>query len=217
MSFVLLNCFMMLMQALGRDPLLNFGQGKNLLCFGITGGRMCMESMVIVSAAFLIQSRYKVAIWALVASAGLYLVIFKINAASQGGFLHNPLISRIPVWKETIELANHYPWTGWGIGSYKIFYHVFSKLGTYEWHEAHNDYLQILFETGWAGLLLMVVCVGSIFLRLKNRRLWKPLLGLSLILLDMGVHFPLREFQTFPVVVAFLAYCETLLVGSQVK
>lgn len=217
MSLVLLNCFLMAMQAIGRDSLLNFGMGKNLVCFGTIGSRMQLECLLIISSAILLQSRYRMAIWGLVGAVGLYLIIFKMNAVSQGGFLHNPFISRWPVWKETIAFANQYPWTGWGIGTFKIFYHVMSKLHTQPWAEAHNDFIQVLYETGYPGLVLMMVYLGSLIWKLKMQRQWKLLTGLSLILLDMMVHFPLREFQCFAIVIAFLAFCETRLVGSQVE
>jgi len=211
LALVLLNCFMMAVQALGRDSLLNFGMGKNLVCYGTTGARMCVESLLIVSSAFLIQSRYKTAIWGMALAAIFYLAIFKMTAASQGGFLHDPFICRIPVWIESIKFSNQHPWNGWGIGTFKILYHVMSKLGTYPWQEAHNDFVQILFEAGYPGLILMLICVGSIFRRIVKQAQWKLLLGFVIILADMMVHFPLREFQCFLIVIAFLAYCEVRL------
>ena len=113
--------------------------------------------------------------------------------------------------------ANQHPWSGWGIGVFKLLYHAMSKLNTFPWQEAHNDYLQVLYETGYPGLILMLVYLGSLIRRLMRSGQWRLLIGLSLILCDMTIHFPLREFQCFFIVIAFLAFCETRLVGSQVK
>ena len=216
MSMVLLNCFMMAMQAMGRDSLLNFGRGRDLLSFGTTGARMQMESLMIISSAFLLQSRYRVAIWGMVLTAGLYLIIFKINAVSQGGFLHNPFNSRIPVWAESIAFANQHPWGGWGIGTFKVLYHVMSKLHTQPWASSHNDFIEILFETGRIGLLVVVLYLGRLIWALGRAKQFRILAGLVLILLDMMVHFPLREFQTFLIVVCFLAYCEVKLKSAYI-
>lgn len=217
LTLIVFNCFMMAVQAIGRDSLLNFGMGKNLVCYGTTGARMCVESLLIVSSALVLQSRYRISIWGMALAAGLYLIIFKINAVSQGGFLHNPFYSRIPIWRETIYFANQYPWSGWGIGTFKLLYHVMSKLHTDPWAQAHNDFIQILYEAGRPALLLMVWYFGKLIWELNKAHQYRLLIGLILILSDMMVHFPLREFQCFLIVVAFLAYCETRLVGSQVK
>lgn len=217
LTLIIFNCFFMGMQALGRDSLLNFGMGKNLVCYGTTGARMCVESLLIVASALVFQSRYRMALWGMFFAAVLYLIIYKTNAASQGGFLHSPFGSRIPVWKETIAFANQYPWGGWGIGTFKILYHPMSKLHTLPWYQAHNEYLQVLFETGRLGLLLMLGYLGNLIWKLKNKRQFRLLTGLSMILLDMMVHFPLREFQCFLIVIAFLAYCETRLNDCQIK
>lgn len=211
LTVVMINCFFMVVQLMGRDSLLNFGQGKNTLCFGVTGSRMCLESLLIICSAVLIQSRYRWFIALMFISGILWVALYKINAVSQEGFLHNPLHSRLQIWGEVFTLSNQYPWTGWGIGTFKVLYHAISKLHTRPWGEAHNDYLQVLFETGYIGLGLMVAFIGQLVWRIWRQAQWKLLLGLAIILADMAIHFPLREFQTFLIVILFLAYCNVKL------
>ena len=92
-----------------------------------------------------------------------------------------------------------------------------SKLHTQPWAAAHNDFLQILYEGGRIALISVLVYIGSLIWKMIHRKEWRLLTGLVIIILDMNVHFPLREFQTFLIVIAFLAFCEVRLVGSQVK
>jgi O-antigen ligase len=68
--------------------------------------------------------------------------------------------NRLVVWKATGKLIEDYPLTGTGLGTYR---HVFQRykpddltesLSIYE--HAHNDYLEILSESGIAGTALVV-------------------------------------------------------------
>ncbi len=74
------------------------------------------------------------------------------------------------LWASAIGMSASNPWTGVGAGNYLILspgYQAMEiKKGGYpdfvKVHDeayAHNDYLQVLAETGWAGLLLFIAAV----------------------------------------------------------
>lgn len=57
------------------------------------------------------------------------------------------------------ELKKSYPVTGLGLGAFKYVYHIKHKN---LWHEAHNDYLEILYNTGIIGLFLFLMSLWTI-------------------------------------------------------
>lgn len=75
---------------------------------------------------------------------------------------------RLPVSRDTWRMAQARPWFGWGPGSYEIVFPVFQ--GSYlrrpdgrpsaRFEFAHNDWLQVLAETGWVGAALLLVPAG---------------------------------------------------------
>jgi O-antigen ligase len=81
--------------------------------------------------------------------------------------------SRIGIWKDTIAMIKGHPF-GIGLGNYEHVIPVFTTHGSYDtkYVHAHNDYLQLLAETGWPGF---IVLVGGfyIFLGKSIRRIRK--------------------------------------------
>jgi O-antigen ligase len=65
--------------------------------------------------------------------------------------------SRIDIWKDTIAMIKEHPF-GIGLANYDHVMPVFNTLGSYgvKSVHAHNDYLQILAETGWPGFITLV-------------------------------------------------------------
>jgi hypothetical protein len=72
--------------------------------------------------------------------------------------------SRLIIWKGAWHLWQASPWYGLGIGNFKYFYPSFSLPGdgsTLEY--AHNDYLQLLIETGLLGVILLGALLLAFF------------------------------------------------------
>ncbi|MFO7615322.1 MAG: O-antigen ligase family protein, partial [Bacteroidales bacterium] len=65
--------------------------------------------------------------------------------------------SRITIWKDTWSIIKAHPF-GIGLGNYEHVMPVYNTLGPYgiKYIHAHNDYLQILAETGWPGFIALV-------------------------------------------------------------
>jgi len=70
---------------------------------------------------------------------------------------------RFAMWADVIADVNNpmhstltdtYPWTGFGIGSFKYIYPV---KNANIWYQAHNEYLEILYNTGIIGLFLFMM------------------------------------------------------------
>jgi len=96
------------------------------------------------------------------------------------------------------------PILGWGLGAFPVVYPEFRTFYTnFFVNEAHNDYLQLLIETGLLGFATMLWFVATIFRRgLKKIGRWESemsgavtlacLLGLSGILVHSAVDFNLQ-------------------------
>lgn len=229
---LILNVFFIFMQSIGKDALLNFGLNEPVQK-GIVGQKMQMGSLSAILAAMLISySRLNFAIpiligiycnaqWGILC-AGLGLLIYtyrKNKRAAISAFLAIIILfsflavknkkladlSRLNVWEKTISLALQKPAAGWGPGTYQ---YIFPALGMKKWKMAHNDFLQILFETGIPGLILAIAMFGWLSCRLIRTGKTLCLAGLTMLMMDMLVHFPARQIQCVPIMLMFLAYCE---------
>ena len=70
--------------------------------------------------------------------------------------------SRIEYWKDAIQAFIDYPFTGLGIGSWKIFSISYGNENMRDYvvpYHAHNDFLQILAELGVLGGILAIIII----------------------------------------------------------
>ena len=113
------------------------------------------------------------------------------------------------VWIETAQLSIKHP-LGYGIGTYKILYPVLcSRTVTKqapgrEWNTAHNDWLQMTWELGFPGMILLIGWLVSIARKVKNPI---KLAGLAIIATNMVIHFPTHMVQGAFLILMFLAFC----------
>ncbi len=63
---------------------------------------------------------------------------------------------RITYWRTGWEMAKDNLWTGVGLGAFGVAYPNYQHLGAGDVQMAHNDYLQVLCETGVFGFLLFM-------------------------------------------------------------
>lgn len=77
--------------------------------------------------------------------------------------------------------------------------------------QVHNDWLQILWETGLPGIGCVLGYAGSLFYRTIKSKEYLCLSGLVVISIIMFFHFPMRMTQTMLLMVSFLALCEQRL------
>ena len=71
-------------------------------------------------------------------------------------------VSRIDIWKDTLAIIKDHP-LGIGLGNYEQVMPVYNSRGPIgiRYTHAHNDFLEILAETGWPGF---AVIIGGFFL-----------------------------------------------------
>lgn len=116
------------------------------------------------------------------------------------------MLGRIEVWKDTVRMVSDHPWTGAGLGTFGVAYPAYKTLPDPVFYEhAHNDYVQLLAETGGAGFALALGILGMILGLIiagwrRRRNLWaKGLLtgvstGIAAILIhgltDFNFHIP---------------------------
>ena len=212
---LVLNQLLLLMQWIGRDSLLNFGL-KATTCAGTVGNPMQLKSLMIIATAVLIaitrpKKRY----------VALAAIIFLLASgyAAKHNIIQDFLYARGPVWGETFKLYLQHPIFGWGPAMFKTIFPALVR-GTFDlegvWRTTHNCWLQLLFETGAIGFSLVSGFFIHLFVKLKKINLYL-FFGLAIIALDMMAHFPTRQIQCVPIMIAFLAYCEREIKLWQVR
>jgi O-antigen ligase len=68
--------------------------------------------------------------------------------------------TRLIAWKAIAPMVAANPLTGTGLGTFGLAFPVFKSFGdTSIWHQAHNEYLQVLAESGAIGLALLTAGV----------------------------------------------------------
>jgi len=94
---------------------------------------------------------------------GLGPIIDRVNT-----LLHLPedpsLRGRIAVWKDATKIMEDYPYMGSGPGTFGAVYPAYKTVPDPVFYEhAHNDYVQLMAETGIVGFGLSVGMVGILF------------------------------------------------------
>lgn len=144
-------------------------------------------------------------------------------------FALGPLMNRFEIgagegrfenWPLVLQAANNYLPTGSGLGSFDpVFRSVepLERLDSTFFNQAHNDYLEILLETGWFGTGLLVA-----FLIWFSRRTWSAWRGgssteqdlkraasiaIGVVLAHSAVDYPIR---TLTIAVVFAMCCAIL-------
>jgi O-antigen ligase len=101
---------------------------------------------------------------AAVVLAGLLSALPSMVGNEAGEFQQAPFVSggessgllRMDAWTKTGKLFLDFPLTGCGLGAFRWAFSMYQRQG--EWmifREAHNDYLQVLAETGLVGVALL--------------------------------------------------------------
>ena len=137
----------------------------------------------------------------------IVLTIFLVFAFRSGEIQNLKTGSRLHVWVKSIQLTNEHPIMGYGIGTFKHLFHPLSGMKTVAFRTAHNFFVQILFETGYSGLLFILSMLSYLFYKLIKTKSILCLVGLSMLVADGLVHFPDRMIQAILLIVMFLAYC----------
>jgi len=106
------------------------------------------------------------------------------------------IVERLAHWQAAYNMANDQPFTGVGLGNYEI---VYAQYGIPSWPRplghAHNDYLNILAETGLIGLVAygMAWCAILVWTLRALKQTDFVLRGLALGLLGTWTHLAVHS------------------------
>lgn len=122
-------------------------------------------------------------------------------------FVKHPNLDRLPIWQAMVPQILKHPLVGFGLDSFRMLKVIIHERVPVL--EAHNDYLQILFELGGIGLILFLGFVGSIFYKFfkfgfSNRQLC-IMSGLIAYLISGLTIFPMHLAQLSFYAVVMLA------------
>jgi O-antigen ligase len=151
---------------------------------GSRGGMVAFGTQMALLAGFLITRRKnrKVAL----VLGGFLIVAVALMAWLGGGELVERMVSmhdgtrtelssgtRLTIDRDALKIFAQKPVLGWGLGTFPDIYPQFSNLSTnFQVGPAHNDYLQLLVETGALGfatmLWFLLILFGSAFKKLKH-------------------------------------------------
>lgn len=182
---------------------------------GSRGGMMAFAAQMALLAAFLLK-RWKnwTTTFVLVCFLGSGLVLL---AWLGGGELAERMASihsgtqaelsggtRLTIDRDALKMFVQKPWLGWGLGVFPEIYPRFSSLSTnLQVGAAHNDYLQLLVETGTVGFAAVIWFLVTVFRSaVKKLKHWPPgtntamtlaaILGITGILVHSLVDFNLQ-------------------------
>jgi putative inorganic carbon (hco3(-)) transporter len=103
--------------------------------------------------------------------------------------------ARLFLWKNTFNIFLHFPVTGTGAGTFKEVFPMYRTFPTHlSFTEAHNDYLQLLSETGILLVLILIAFLSSMFRRLRKvtthgfDRIVVIQIGCFCSILSLGLH-----------------------------
>ena len=171
---------------------------------GSSGAVLSVSAGVVVYAWSKVK---KLRVWIVIAA-----ILVSVSFAYKTGDISEVAFraGRLPVYLKTIELAIKRPW-GYGIGTFKLLFQVYcgdeiqrEQPHGQTWIKTHNDWLQILFETGFPGFILFFGWLVSIIRKVKDPI---KLAGLAILATNMMIHFPNRMVQSVFIILMFLAYC----------
>lgn len=201
----------------GQRVLLGFGGALMALSVLMSQSRggilaLCIELVLIGAAVLRSRNRRAAMSIVLAAVAAIGLLVWVGSAgdvATRLGTLSQPLQdstggNRLAIVRDSVPMIKERPITGWGLGTFPTVYPRFRTFYTDLFvNEAHNDYLQMLVETGligfgaFAAFLVVALRVG-----LRNCRHWQvrqshaltlaALLGISGILVHSLFDFNLQ-------------------------
>ena len=163
---------------------------------------LCMKKyfQALIMAIAVVMTESQMAIGAMCASIIVYIsfkgwaymalgliltavLAFYIHMGYQGGivndssrFEHWPVIAK-DINSPVTENGPKYPLTGIGLGSFKYTYHIKHKNNYFQ---AHNEYLEIMYNTGVVGLILFIMSLYTMikqYLRVGIKKYRRALLA----------------------------------------
>jgi hypothetical protein len=136
-------------------------------------------------------------IFAMLIWIGINPVLKELSTLADIRFTSN---SRTIRWMDTLNIARDFPFFGVGLGNFQHIYSKYTTLKTWGYTHAHNDYMEMLADTGWPGAILFFG--GIVFLLIKTLLLWHRrrdpfVTGITLGAVTAAVFILLQNMVTF--------------------
>jgi O-antigen ligase len=141
--------------------------GASIFLSRSVGGMVAFSVEIGVLAVFLFRRKSKNRVWllaALVAALAISLALARPAARIQRlSDIHHPMASgteglRVAIVKDSMGMIEQHPVVGWGLGTFPVIYPSFRSFYTNLFvNEAHNDFVQLLVETGILGFSLILI------------------------------------------------------------
>lgn len=166
-----------------------------IVCLFLTKSMGGLVPMVIIMAFYLYNISRNKKIF--LANMSIIIICFSIFIICNESFVSLFKMSgRVHVIKESMQIIKNRPVIGFGCGQFKIAYNAIvqnkEKKQIIPFMTAHNEYLQVLFEFGAVGFIIMIAFIVSILRILTDmKNEYKLLLTLSIvsIMLNSFVNF----------------------------
>jgi O-antigen ligase len=143
--------------------------------FGVlvrSGGAMALGIAAIIGSLFLVGSE------------GLVQNIAQSQSEPENELLASERYSRREIWSATGHLIKDHPWLGVGLGAFQFAYTRYDQSsGSQRVEQSHNDYLQIVADSGLIGGLIALVFLVLLFVlgfsaaQIRDRRKRSIILG----------------------------------------
>ncbi len=150
-----------------------------------------------LEAAFRFGRRELIAV---AAAAGVAVLGLFFSDASPRWLRYNPddpaRMERLSIWSDSLVYARDHAAAGTGLGTYEQYYPQYKSLpGTRTANFAHNEWIQVLCETGVLGGLLVLLCLAGLWKRIrdKGREFPGAASGLLVIGLWANLYFVFRS------------------------
>jgi O-antigen ligase len=154
--------------------------GTIFLC-GSRGGMIALFAELIVLAIMLFRQQRSIRI--AIGVAAFAVVLVSLLAWLGGKELTTRVTSisketrseisggmRLSIDRDTLHMFREKPILGWGLGTFPVVYPEFRSFYTnFFVNEAHNDYLQVLAETGIVGFAIVLWFLMVLYLRVRHK------------------------------------------------
>ena len=194
----------------GKRALVAFSavlMASTIVLSGSRGGMLSLVLEIVVFAALTLVQRRNPRVALGVAAVCVLVLVFlvflgKVQVLGRLGNLGPDM--RLKITKDCLRMFSHRPVLGWGLGTFPTVYPGYRSFYTNLFvNEAHNDYAQLLVETGLLGFGLMLWFLIRLFqYGLPTSRRWEfkwdgavslaALLGCTALLFHSFVDFNLQ-------------------------
>jgi O-antigen ligase len=100
-----------------------------------------------------------------------------------------PDVGRAMIWRDTLDMIRHHPVLGVGLGAYETIYPTYQTMSaSFRVNYAHNDYLQVLADTGIVGGAIAGCFIVVVFLAIyRGVRSRNPLCAAMALAAGTGI------------------------------